>query len=1031
VELSVACAACGHAGSPSARFCGKCGAPRHEEPAARAPAPSPRVGELKQATVLFADIVSSTEHIANLGPEEAMEQLQPAVARMCEVIVEYGGTVLRTLGDGVMALFGLPRSLEDHAMRACEAAMSMQEAFRLQGGDLAIRVGLHSGMVASDPESHDSMRGGGAHGVAIHIASRVVALAEPGGTCLTGDCLGLLRGGAQARSLGPRMLKGLRDPIEVHVLESLHPLVAQDQRPLGSIAFCGRDEELAVLHEALRRTLAGDTQAVGIRAAPGTGKSRLCVEFTARCRRHGLRVHQVRVQPYGHATPLQPILEILRSILFDAERDADPAGLRSHVSARLAGWPDSLPGDEDLLCDFLGIAAQREDDREVPQRRARLFDVIAGLLRYAPDEETLLLLEDLHWLDESSEAFVAGILSALQGRRTLVVLNYRPRPPAVWESLPFFRCIDLRELSRVQTEELVRGLLGHRAEYSDVSELIARRSGGNPFFAEELVRSIVQGSAFVRDGAANGPQFEFIDEALPQTVQAVIAARIDRLNAEQKQLLQICAIVGKEVPQEILEDVTRGEVENLPGALRELCRLEFLTIPGKPPHLFAFGHPLIQEVAYTTQLKARRSVIHALVAQAMARRFGERPEQAGLIGHHYEAAGHHLEAARHIVRAARWLIAADSAAASRQWQRVRALLQAQPRSLEADRLRIRACNKIAGLGWHAGCTLAEMQPYIDEAKALAAESDPRYLQLLLVIEGRLMLASGANADEYVSRMHQALQLEVHDAGRQAFLNAVLSHAYGRAGLMREALECNDRAWQGRALIDPADREDTEFEIDEWILAMRGRSLARRGRFEEAQAVWRQMLAGGPVSPVLETIAHLGTIEHAWCVGDAQLALEANLRMAQLAAQRQVPYVRALAQMCDGMSALVANDVARAMPTLLAALSLSRSHRVAIEFEPDLLAALAECALRQGDLGEARDYCTSAIRVARTRGARIAECRALIVLGMIHAAAGVGQAQDGFDAAEDLVRKTGAQDYAAVLARARRGFEPPRRAMAGG
>lgn len=998
----------------------------------RAPAPpAARVGELKQATVLFADIVSSTERIANLDPEEAMEQLQPAVARMCDVITGYGGTVLRTLGDGVMALFGLPRALEDHAMRACEAALSMQEAFRPGDTDLAIRVGLHSGMVASDPESHDAMRGGGAHGLAIHVASRVVGLAEPGGICLTADCLGLLRGGAQSRSLGPRQLKGLRDPVEVHVLESLHSLVAQDQQPLGRTGFCGRNEELAMLQEALRRTREGDTQAVGIRAAPGTGKSRLCQEFVERCRAQGLRVHQVRVQPYGHATPLQTILDILRSFLFELAREDDRSVVRARVAERLAKWPESLPGDQDLLCELLGVVAPREDDREDPsQRRARLFDIITGLLRHTPDEEALLLLEDLHWLDESSEAFVSGILSALQGRRTLVLLNYRPRPPAAWESLPFFRCIDLRELSRVQTGQLVRDLLGNRAEFADVCELIARRSGGNPFFAEELVRSIVQGSAFVRDGAANGPQFEFIDEALPQTVQAVVAARIDRLNAAQKKLLQICAIVGKEVPLEILEDVARREVEDLGAALRELCRLEFLTMPGKPPHLFAFGHPLIQEVAYSTQLKARRSVIHARVAQSMAQRFGERPEQAGLIGHHFEAAGQPFEAARHIVRAARWLVSADSTAASRQWQRVRTLLQAQPRTAEADRLRIRACSKIAYLGWHAGFALADMQPYIDEAKALAAETDPRYLQMLLVIEGRVLLASGASADEYVVRMQQALMLEVHDAGRQAFLNAVLSHAYGRAGLMREALECNQRAWRDRALIDPADREEADFGVDEWILAMRGRSLARRGRFAEAEAAWQQMLAAGPVSPVLEAIVHLGRIEHAWCVGDAALASEASLRMSQLASQRQVPYLRALAQMCDGMAALVADDVARASPTLLAALTLSRSHRVAIEFEPDLLAGLAECALRNGELGEARDYGTTAIRVARARGARIAECRALIVLGMIHAAAGVGQAQDSFDAAEELVRKTGADDYAPQLARARRECEPPLRASAG-
>lgn len=1030
-ELAAICPSCGRPGSLFARFCGGCGASR--QPAVAPAAAGPRAGELKQATVLFADIVSSTEHIANLDPEEAMEQLQPAVAQMCDAIVRYGGTVMRTLGDGVMALFGLPRALEDHAQLACQAALAMQQAFRNNGADLAIRVGLHSGLVASDPASHDAMRGGGAHGLVIHIASRVVALADPGGICLTADCAALLRDAARTRQLGPRFLKGLREPVEVHALEALSSAQAPEQvKPLGRTRFCGREDELTLLQQALDSARGGDAQVVGVRAPAGTGKSRLCKEFADRCREAGVPVFQVRVQPYGHATPLQPIVEILRGYLFGIAREEQPAHSRARIAARLAAWPGARAGDADLLHEFLGVGEPRQGEgQEVQVRRTRLFEIFEGLARTAAGSQAVILLEDLHWLDDSSEQFVAGMAAALRGTRTLMLLNYRPRTGAAWEQHPHFRCIDLRELSTEQTEEMVRALMSHRAEFQNICGLIARRSGGNPFFAEELVRSVAQGSAFAREGAANGPQYEFIDDALPETVQAVVAARIDRLGAEHKKLLQVCAIVGKEVPFEILHDVVGGEAAHLEKALEELCRLEFLQMPAPPPHLFAFGHPLIQEVAYATQLKATRSAVHAQVGESMEARFGDRAEHAALIGHHFEAAGRPVVAARHISRAARWLAGADSAAASRQWQRVRAMLQSLPRSPEVDRLRMRACGKVASVGWHSGGTLAEVQPYIDEAKALAAEADPRYMQMLLVIEGRLLVASGASADEYVQRMREALALvEPGDASRRAVLTLVLAHAYGRAGLMREALDCNERAWGDRHLIDPADHDEFDFGVNEWMLAMRGRSLARCGRFEEAEAAWHEMLAAGPVNPQLEAIAHLGRVEHAWCVGDPGLARDASRRMEGLAAQLQVPYVRALAQFCSGMAALAAEDVEGALPRLTAALSVVRSHRVAMEFEPELLAALAECALRTGEPEEARGYGTSSIRIARARGARIAECRALIVLGMIHAVTGVGQPADSFDAAEELVRRTGAIDYHVPLLRARREFEPPVRATAG-
>jgi class 3 adenylate cyclase len=1009
-------------GSPSARFCGGCGAARSQDTGGHG-AIDRRAGELKHATVLFADIVSSTEHIADLDPEQAMEQLQPAVVQMCDAIQKFGGTVLRTLGDGVMAMFGLPRALEDHAQLACQAALSMQQAFRVGQHDLAIRVGLHSGVIASDPAGH------GAHGLVIHVASRVVSLAGPGGICLTQQCLGLLRGGANTRKMGPRLLKGLREPIEIHVLEGLRQSRAPHPSQRKALSpFFGRGAELALLDQALRLTQMGDAQIVGICGAPGSGKSRLCHEFAAACRSQTLPIYQVKAQPYGHATPLQPVLEILRAYLFKIPPQSDAAFARGQISLRLSelGSPD--PAESNLLNDFLGVPEPEMSlsgpGLDPKARRSRLLSIFARLIRECAPAPAVILLEDLHWLDEASEELLLSLLQSLKGTRTLVLLNYRPRFAAAWERLANFQHIELRELSAEDTAQLVRSLISQRDEFSSVCRLVVERSAGNPFFAEELVRSIAQGHLSSGDGSAIGAWFESISEALPETVQAVIAARIDRLGDDQKRLLQVCAIIGKEVPLEVLERVAQAEVDDITGSLAALCRLEFLQVSADAANQFGFGHPLIQEVAYGMQLRATRSAIHALVAQAMESHYQDRlDEYSGLIGHHYQAAGQMLLAARHIARAATWLSSANTASAIKQWQRVQDVLKQLGRAEEVDQLRMMASSRIAMLGWREGHALHEVQPYIDEAKALAAEVDSRLTQLLLIVEGRMLQAGGASADEYVDRATTALTLvEPTDVGRRAMVNAALCHAYGRAGLLAEALAANEVAWRDVASIDRFDREFVGFGVEHWILAMRGRSLARGGKLDEARLVWQEMLQSGAIDPTVEAIPHLGYVEFAWCVGDAELARTEAERIVELAGRSGIPYIRVIAALCTGVAASMAGDLQAALPALTAGLSLVRANRVAMEFEAEILAAIAECEAQTGELEQAHAHAAQAMELSRTRGMRIAECRAIIIQGVLAGLAG-GVPQECFDRAERLIEETGAITYRAPLQRARQQVQP--------
>src|SRR3569832_2368401 len=314
-QLQLTCVKCGHDVNLVARFCGNCGFVVHaSHPATAADAP-PKWGELKQATVLFADVVGSTDLVAHMDPEQAMARLRPAVLRMRHSIERFGGTVLRTLGDGVMAMFGVPRSLEGHAQHACQAALHMQSAFGHGGDGLRIRIGLHSGQVASDPEDAEDGRGGGAHGLTIHLASRVIALAQPGGVCLTNACKSEAGPGCITVSLGMHNLKGIPDPTEILALTGVEASARRTAMShLAQTTFRGRRREMAVLTRALEELgLPDAVNVLGIGGEPGAGKSRLCHEFAQACVSQDFPVFGVRAQLYGHALPLQPILELFRT----------------------------------------------------------------------------------------------------------------------------------------------------------------------------------------------------------------------------------------------------------------------------------------------------------------------------------------------------------------------------------------------------------------------------------------------------------------------------------------------------------------------------------------------------------------------------------------------------------------------------------------------------------------------------------------------------------------------------------------------
>ena len=559
--------------------------------------------------------------------------------------------------------------------------------------------------------------------------------------------------------------------------------------------------------------------------------------------------------------------------------------------------------------------------------------------------------------------------------------------------------------------------------------LIVERSAGNPFFAEELISTLIEKAAALNLSAQNPPDLTALSQALPATVQAVIGERIDRLVGTQKTLLHICAVIGKEIPLSVLQQVAVYLVSQMESGLDALCEADMLKLLREilGGRHFAFRHPLIQEVAYTTQLKARRANLHAAVAVAMEVHYSAQPgEFAALVAYHFEAAGQFVQAAVHEAQAAKWLGSTNTAQALKHWRKVWTLLDGQERSLQVNSLRALAGGRIVFLGWREGISPQEAQQIIHEAIDLAHEADTRLVQLLLYARGRILQSGGGPADDYVACIQKALALSQpgKDVGRIAMLHVALSQAYAWAGLLREGLAASDVAMAGLGQIDSFDREFMELSIEQWALGIRIRMLIRMDRLAEAQVNLESMMATiyGHTDPVMAQIAHHLHVELASSSGQASQAQMHADQVSQIAAQHASPYSRVFALWCGGKAQMTGRDFDAALQSYALALEVITQTQVAVEFETEIRVGLAESHLRLGDPEKAVLAAEQALRLSKRRNNRLTECKALMVCGEAFKSYGgatnFSRAEDSFEQAHQLIVKTGAMIFDAELQLAR-------------
>jgi len=605
-------------------------------------------GERKQVTVLFADLKDSTELIRGLDPEAAQQLLDPALHHMMDAVHRFEGTVNQVLGDGIMALFGAPIAHEDHALRACYAALAMQAAMqsyadevrRGHGLALRIRVGLNSGEVVVRAIGNDLHMDYSAVGQTTHLAARMEQLAAPGSIMLAAPTLRLVEGLVRVNSLGPIPVKGLTGPVEVFELLGASAVRRRLQATAarGLTRFVGRDTEIEALQQALARASAGHGQVVACVGEAGVGKSRLVYEVVHSHRTQGWLVLESASVSYGKATPYFPVIDLLKRYAHVEDHD-DTRTVRARVTGQVLTLDERL---QDAIPALLALLEALPDDSpfrrlDPPQRRQRTLEALKRLLlRESQVQPLLLVFEDLHWIDSETQALLDTLIDSLPTAHLLLLVNYRPEYQHGWGSKTYYTQLRLDPLPPASADTFLQALLGHDPNLAPLTQLLIERTAGNPFFLEETVRTLVETQVLVGAPGAYRVARDLPTIQVPATVQAVLAARIDRLPLETKHLLQTAAVLGHEVPLALLQGIADCAEETLHRSLAQLQGAEFLYETRLfPEREYTFKHALTHEVAYSSLLQERRRVLHARIVVAMEALYADRlAEQVDRLAHH-------------------------------------------------------------------------------------------------------------------------------------------------------------------------------------------------------------------------------------------------------------------------------------------------------------------------------------------------------------------------------------------------------------
>jgi class 3 adenylate cyclase/tetratricopeptide (TPR) repeat protein len=680
LAIDISCPNCQAANPPDSKFCEKCGRdlkpaketppPRYSEPQSYTPkfladkiltTRSAMAGERKVVTVLFADVANYTGMSEKLEPEEVHQIMDGCFKILMDEIHHYEGTINQFTGDGIMALFGAPVAHEDHAQRACRAALAIQKAMSGYGQkiekecdiEFKLRIGLNSGPVIVGSIGDDLRMDYTAVGDTTNLASRMQVLARQGSVFVSNNTFKLAGEFFEFDSLGKLAVKGKQEPVEAYELIRAGEIETRIEAAAvkGLTRFVGRKNAVVALKEVWDRVKSGAGQVVGMVGEAGVGKTRLLLEFRTRLPQDQFAYLEGRCLHYGSSMAYLPILDILRSF-FEIKKEDRDFIIQKKMKDRLLDLDERLANILPPLQDLLSLKVEDKGylQLEPGEKKLRIFEAIRDLLiREAQRRPLIVAVDDLHWIDKTSQECLGYLIEWLANTRILLVLLYRPEYTHQWGNKSYYSRIGVEQLNIQASAELVQAILADGKVVSELSELILSKAGGNPLFVEELTHSLLENGSIHRKDSQYVLARKTSEIDVPESIQGIVAARMDRLEENLKRIMQVASVIGREFAFRILQTIM-GMRQELKSHLLNLQGLEFIYEKSLFPELeYIFKHALTQEVAYNSLLQKRRQEIHARIGQAIESLYAERLEEF------YEALAFHYARSDNKVKAIEYL----------------------------------------------------------------------------------------------------------------------------------------------------------------------------------------------------------------------------------------------------------------------------------------------------------------------------------------------------------------------------------------
>jgi class 3 adenylate cyclase/tetratricopeptide (TPR) repeat protein len=1008
VSLRERCPHCQAAIRAQQKFCSACGAPlagagtriqtpKHLEERIRRTRPSGEA-ERKIATVLFADIVNSTPLIEGRDPEEAKQILESAVQIMNDAIHRYLGTVTRRTGDGIMSSFGAPIALEDHAVMACYSALDLQEAIRAHarrvepvlGQRLQARVGINSGLVVVTVHYEEGdFREIRVDGVPTHIAARLETNAPAGTILLSRETLALAEGFIRVGSLAPLTVKGVEKPVEVCQLlgvgtrKRIHAHAVR-----GLSKFVGREVEVEALRRGAAQALSGQGQVVALVGEAGVGKSRVILEFLRSSSVDGWLVMEAGSLSYGKATSYLPLIELLTRYFEIHARD-DEATVRDKIVRKLSAFGEAqLIAQTPFFLGVLGMGTGSDAWANLTpaERQSSMFMALKQLLiRESQKQPLCLVFEDLHWVDAETHAFLEMLLGSVPAARVLLLVNYRPEFESGWAGRSYFSQVRIDPLPASSSDEMLDGLLGRHAELAPVKQTLVDITEGNPLFLEESVRSLIEGGVLAGTPGEWRPLGSIPAGFVPRTIEALLAARIDRLSPELKELLQCAAVIGADIPRDLLAAVAGVSQAEADRGLRALQTGEFLFEKAVFPEVeYTFKHSMTRQVAYQSLVRARRTQLHARALRALeALSAGRIEEPVERLADHAESGEVWDKALDYLERSGRkaYSLFANVEAAG-FFQRALDVLRRLPESRttleQAIDLRFELRNALLGLGATDRILqcLEELEPLLDaigDKLRRARYAAFRCNYHFLAAENRRAMAYG-NAGVVLA----------DECGESALKGELLyrvGQSYHNLGQNREGVARLKQSLE----YTPTGRERGRFGLvvipavvnRTWLVY----ALVELGEFNDAMVQGKQALeiarsADHQPSEALAWLAMGHLLLRKGELGGAVGSLEFGLQLCDKWAGSLHIWRPRIASTL-GLAYARSGDSVKGLE--LAAQALVDVERMRLKVDrPPMLERLSEVSLIAGRVADALAYATQAIEAAQAHEARVDEAWARLL-----------------------------------------------------